>query len=230
MRRKGFTLIELLVVIAIIAILASILFPVFAKAREKARQATCNSNIRQLATAIQMYVQDNNSRFPGTIFNGTSANTTAWEDALLTYVGSKKIYFCPSDAFADNDASPVSYGYSGLLVRLDGSGLNEAQVKSPVEVGALCDASPTKKWGFGGLVGGGSWGDLQHTVKPEPRHGGVMVGYCDGHAKFQPGKKSDLKDSSSLVARGFYMADALGLVDNPAGGLNAWASTPPPSQ
>ncbi|MHB9026811.1 MAG: type II secretion system protein, partial [Armatimonadota bacterium] len=65
MRKRGFTLIELLVVIAIIAILASILFPVFAKAREKARQATCNSNVRQLATAVQMYVQDNNSRFPG---------------------------------------------------------------------------------------------------------------------------------------------------------------------
>ncbi|HEY3418083.1 MAG TPA: prepilin-type N-terminal cleavage/methylation domain-containing protein, partial [Armatimonadota bacterium] len=59
MRKRGFTLIELLVVIAIIAILASILFPVFAKAREKARQATCNSNVRQLSTAVQMYVQDN---------------------------------------------------------------------------------------------------------------------------------------------------------------------------
>src|SRR5687768_1425011 len=64
-RRKGFTLIELLVVIAIIAILAAILFPVFAQAREKARQATCASNIRQIALAAVMYVQDYDELFPG---------------------------------------------------------------------------------------------------------------------------------------------------------------------
>ncbi|MFP3905123.1 MAG: prepilin-type N-terminal cleavage/methylation domain-containing protein, partial [Armatimonadota bacterium] len=58
MRCKGFTLIELLVVIAIIAILAAILFPVFARAREKARQSSCLSNVKQLATAHAMYVQD----------------------------------------------------------------------------------------------------------------------------------------------------------------------------
>ncbi|MHB9026620.1 MAG: hypothetical protein ACYC7E_21010, partial [Armatimonadota bacterium] len=62
--------------------------------------------------------------------------------------------------------------------------------------------------------------DDTRTVKPEPRHGGVIVGYCDGHAKYQPGKKSDLKDASSLVTRGFYMANALQLLDNPGGGLN----------
>ena len=63
--KRGFTLIELLVVIAIIAILASLLFPVFARAREKARQTTCLSQQRQIATAALMYVQDNNGKFPG---------------------------------------------------------------------------------------------------------------------------------------------------------------------
>ena len=62
--RKGFTLIELLVVIAIIAILAAILFPVFARAREKARQTTCAANQRQLAASIQMYAQDHDETFP----------------------------------------------------------------------------------------------------------------------------------------------------------------------
>src|SRR5215210_8440731 len=63
-RRKAFTLIELLVVIAIIAILAAILFPVFAQAREKARQATCQSNLKQIATAFQMYATDYDGTFP----------------------------------------------------------------------------------------------------------------------------------------------------------------------
>ena len=63
-RRRGFTLIELLVVIAIIAILAAILFPVFAKAREKARQASCQSNEKQLGLAFLQYVQDNDEKFP----------------------------------------------------------------------------------------------------------------------------------------------------------------------
>ena len=63
-RKRGFTLIELLVVIAIIAILAAILFPVFAKAREKARQTSCLSNLRQIGTAILSYAQDNDEQFP----------------------------------------------------------------------------------------------------------------------------------------------------------------------
>jgi len=64
MRRRGFTLIELLVVIAIIAILAAILFPVFAQAREKARQTSCLSNVKQMGTAFMMYVQDADETFP----------------------------------------------------------------------------------------------------------------------------------------------------------------------
>src|SRR5262245_11847086 len=69
-RRGGFTLIELLVVIAIIAILAAILFPVFAQAREKARQTTCTSNLKQMGNAMLMYVQDYDETFP--FVNGTN--------------------------------------------------------------------------------------------------------------------------------------------------------------
>jgi len=64
MRRRGFTLIELLVVIAIITIMAAILFPVFAKAREQARKATCASNLRQIGMALLQYVQDYDERWP----------------------------------------------------------------------------------------------------------------------------------------------------------------------
>src|SRR5439155_495608 len=76
--RRGFTLIELLVVIAIIAILAAILFPVFAQAREKARQATCQSNLKQLGNALAMYVQDYDERFPLLDGNGNAAPGTIY--------------------------------------------------------------------------------------------------------------------------------------------------------
>ncbi len=80
--RKGFTLIELLVVIAIIAILAAILFPVFAKAREKARQTSCLSNMKQIGLASMMYAQDYDERLPGSCGPrtdwGVPLPTTRW--------------------------------------------------------------------------------------------------------------------------------------------------------
>src|SRR5262245_31487456 len=78
MRKRGFTLIELLVVIAIIAILAAILFPVFAQARPKARQATCLSNLKQIGLGVMMYAQDYDEAYPSA--SATSAvGVTSWE-------------------------------------------------------------------------------------------------------------------------------------------------------
>jgi prepilin-type N-terminal cleavage/methylation domain-containing protein len=101
--RPGFTLIELLVVIAIIAILAAILFPVFAQAREKARQATCLSNLKQLSLGILMYVQDYDERFPppaGLIYTSPEGKSNCmecngWELLTKPYTKSDNIYFCP---------------------------------------------------------------------------------------------------------------------------------------
>ncbi|NLO04745.1 MAG: prepilin-type N-terminal cleavage/methylation domain-containing protein, partial [candidate division WS1 bacterium] len=78
MRRKGFTLIELLVVIAIIAILAAILFPVFARAREKARQTSCLSNLKQISLAVIMYTQDYDDRMPGRACAWNAATQTGY--------------------------------------------------------------------------------------------------------------------------------------------------------
>lgn len=93
--KKGFTLIELLVVIAIIAILAAILFPVFSKAREKARQAACISNLKQLGLAAKMYTNDWDETFPMSVYF-TGANTVTFYHELDPYIKNRQIYQCPS--------------------------------------------------------------------------------------------------------------------------------------
>ncbi len=95
--KKGFTLIELLVVIAIIAILAAILFPVFATAREKARQTSCASNLKQLGLAFVQYNQDNDE-FYGIPDN----NSEGWATAIYPYVKAAGVYVCPDDPLSGN--------------------------------------------------------------------------------------------------------------------------------
>lgn len=93
--RPGFTLIELLVVIAIIAILAAILFPVFAQARDKARQSTCISNARQMGLALSMYVQDWDETYPWSV--GIPADRTpSWAGLISPYVKNLDVFQCPS--------------------------------------------------------------------------------------------------------------------------------------
>src|SRR5258706_471850 len=107
-KRPGFTLIELLVVIAIIAILAAILFPVFAQARESARMASCLSNLRQIGTGTLMYIQDYDEKYPSTIawgrmWTGVWVADPAVPDSLRylpemvnPYIKNKDIWFCPT--------------------------------------------------------------------------------------------------------------------------------------
>jgi prepilin-type N-terminal cleavage/methylation domain-containing protein len=114
--RHGFTLIELLVVIAIIAILAAILFPVFASAREKARAITCVSNGRQIGIAVQMYLQDNDETMPifemyNTAASGGAPGTPAHrgvEDEVTPYAKSTGLFHCPDDN-GGPDTGGVSY-------------------------------------------------------------------------------------------------------------------------
>lgn len=117
MKTKGFTLIELLVVIAIIAILAAILFPIFARAKEKAKQTTCLSNLKQIGMCIKMYANDNNGRnVPG--FDNYSYGPVTndndhrwWVDFLYKYNRNKRIYYCPS-ALTGQGTGINSTGYA----------------------------------------------------------------------------------------------------------------------
>jgi len=104
MKRKGFTLIELLVVIAIIAILAAILFPVFARARENARRASCQSNEKNIALGFKQYIQDNGEKYPPAIANSFALKN---DPGVGEYIKSTAIFQCPSDSSKVNG----SYGY-----------------------------------------------------------------------------------------------------------------------
>jgi prepilin-type N-terminal cleavage/methylation domain-containing protein/prepilin-type processing-associated H-X9-DG protein len=99
-RKSGFTLIELLVVIAIIAILAAILFPVFAQAREKARGISCLSNIKQQGLAVLMYVQDYDENFPATtVYDfSNSYETDSWIARVAPYIKNGDLFWCPDDS------------------------------------------------------------------------------------------------------------------------------------
>jgi prepilin-type N-terminal cleavage/methylation domain-containing protein/prepilin-type processing-associated H-X9-DG protein len=131
----GFTLIELLVVIAIIAILAAILFPVFARAREKARSSSCQSNLKQLALGMIMYSQDYDERFPNWNWgrdrgnppvSGAGSSPLPWYLAIFPYVKNQQLYICPSDkrcpwggpigrmccSDCKYERFPYSYGYN----------------------------------------------------------------------------------------------------------------------
>jgi prepilin-type N-terminal cleavage/methylation domain-containing protein/prepilin-type processing-associated H-X9-DG protein len=125
--RKGFTLIELLVVIAIIAILAAILFPVFAKAREKARQSSCANNLKQLALGVAIYTQDYDEKMPGgTVGGNANGNPDAagWASQIYGEIKSTGVYKCPDDSTAvvtetinGNTVNevPISYAYNSNL-------------------------------------------------------------------------------------------------------------------
>jgi prepilin-type N-terminal cleavage/methylation domain-containing protein/prepilin-type processing-associated H-X9-DG protein len=178
-RKAGFTLIELLVVIAIIAILASILFPVFGRARENARRSACQSNLKQIGLGITQYVQDYDDVYPPDDL-GTSDPLKGWAGAIQTYVKSEQLFQCPSSVTSAPtgatqrdrlyDANFTDYGYNRNL-------------GTPLSMAAVANSSNTV------LVGDGGGGDadfyLQKVDKNGQRHfEGADYTFADGHVKW----------------------------------------------
>ena len=179
--RSGFTLIELLVVIAIIAILAAILFPVFAKVREKARQTSCVSNMKQIGLAVMQYTQDNDELYGyrKTTSDGSDndALATSWKMVLQPYIKSTGVFKCPSNPQKENfdnaliAPGPISYGANtvdggyGVFGTLpaNGDAASLASVETPASTIVVCEVTiPNTDWkinntccGFGtGLYAG----------------------------------------------------------------------------
>ena len=199
--KRGFTLIELLVVIAIIAILAAILFPVFARAREKARQASCQSNLKQIGLAVQMYAQDYDERlplgdYPGAAhydeFTGDPDSLWYWQYNLLQpYIKNIQIFVCPSKQIENRmcgcrqeGAPRALWGYGLNCTAGDNPiGRALAEIQAPAETVYAADADcvvvRTDQPEWYTLTG--------HGLCPttfSPHNDGKNHLYCDGHVKW----------------------------------------------
>jgi len=208
---QAFTLIEILVVIAIISILAAILFPVFAQAREKARATACLSNTKQIGLGLLQYVQDYDERVffrsstsstpyntrAGVTVPSTASNPERWWNMVMPYIKSNQVFTCPSDAAPtpSKDAKGLLTIKRSYIANAAAEDLTLAQVDNPVETIVIMD-----KWdeNNAGVAVTDSWiepqngdfdpdaapGDHSRMFKAGNRHQGrVNCVMFDGHAK-----------------------------------------------
>lgn len=205
-RRSGFTLTELLVVIAIIAILAAILFPVFARARENARRSSCQSNLKQIALGIFQYTQDYDEKFPIYRTAMSPPNPYAWSDAIQPYMKSLQLYQCPSEPTPPTN-DPVAAGYTDYALNLrlmygdvtgadesagDGGSKSLSILTQPSITVMMTDfyaTNPTNAWIVGCdprpcTAGLATWRDPNATNYALRHLDGMNFSFTDGHVKW----------------------------------------------
>jgi prepilin-type N-terminal cleavage/methylation domain-containing protein/prepilin-type processing-associated H-X9-DG protein len=186
MKRTAFTLIELLVVIAIIAILAAILFPVFSRAREKARQTACASNLKQMGLSLCMYVDDHDGVYP----RSRTAWGQDWAVAFEPYARNRQLFRCPSESRVGAWSSwQLGYGINeGVLGTRPppdfGPPANEAELDHPAETVSVGESDGYTCYGSVLCYIAIHPTDLRHNILPRRHNDGGNVAFCDGHVKW----------------------------------------------
>ena len=231
--RAGFTLIELLVVIAIISILAAILFPVFAQAREKARAISCASNLRQIALAYQQYVQDHDGSYPSSW--AVDPAQPGWAVVLQPYVHDTGVFQCPSDRWRYTPGDPIwfvtTYWSNGNLNQQPGGagtqliGVNEAVLTAPALTVLVGDGVGVQGAGYYNQCGNGNsansslsmqnlcpaWNGVtspaQLSGTAQQHQGGSNYAFTDGHVRWLHG---DAPENPSGLTGGWGAAQDSG--------------------
>lgn len=210
--RKGFTLIELLVVIAIIAILAAILFPVFARAREKARQTNCLSNVKQLVLAVNMYAQDYDETLPRHYYDvngsgGGDVGDTTWRSVVLPYAKNVQMFFCPSlRAYSPAFNGGLDYGdqagYAMNVAHWDPGAPTPpyGAALGSVEDAASCILLMESDDTFAQGPPDNARGWVPTDAWAKRHNGGCNYAFVDGHAKWFKADAIDSSSSDSLLS------------------------------
>lgn len=195
-RSFGFTLIEVLIVVAVISILAMILLPVFAQARARARTASCASNMRQIHTALLLYVADNDGFYPRAGYLGHQVDCS-WVDFVYPYTKSVDVWKCPSAPRGDYQPTcaetemrdGVPYFHSGsyfLNGSEDNRGTNatnhESNFQRPSETLLLAEALTGNP--VGGVTALATDMDLEHSGLEARHYEGTNICFVDGHIKW----------------------------------------------
>jgi prepilin-type N-terminal cleavage/methylation domain-containing protein/prepilin-type processing-associated H-X9-DG protein len=211
MRKQGFTLIELLVVIAIIAILAAILFPVFARARETAKKSACLSNMKQMSHAWIMYSDDYDGACPALFLDyrlGQGYYTdkhTTWMEELYPYIKSSQVFGCPSGGFVPKTPADLmsdkwdsigrlTYGWNATVFNYPWIfPVSQSDLDVPSDTAFVCDTTGANYLSLPGpqSMYWNSQYDFKEGAGPEyiarppaNRHNGTInVAFCDGHAR-----------------------------------------------